>query len=472
MSALVAVMLPLTAFAETTLVADSLSKARSSDGRYISWHEHIIDDPVIGGEPDLSGSDGLAMADLNGDGFEDIVSVHESDTVYDGKPLGFVRIAWGTGDPSRWVLSTLASGSEAAGAEDVAIADANGDGHLDIIVAAELAHLIYFQNPGGNSQELVWKRSIPPITTDRGSYIRVYFADLDHDGRPEVVAANKGDQDAAGESQDERELKNISIFVLPENPLNGDLWREQLIGRLKMPVNSEPVDIDADGDLDIVAGSRGERRILWYENLGDMRFFEHDILISGLASNMTITGFNMDYADIDGDGRLDIVANAWFNSLIWLRQPAEYDSPWEATLIGEIAPDFLSAVKLADIDGDGDLDVFSGAYSRGPRDVDGPDVGVDDPLGRICWFENPGVVRNRQWTRHDISRRKRSMYDEWLARDMDDDGDLDMVGTRGNSFPFDGLIWLEQVRTSDAQPAFKQAREVDSEQMPLPTKDQ
>jgi hypothetical protein len=64
------------------------------------------------------------------------------------------------------------------------------------------------------------------------------------------------------------------------------------------------------------------------------------------------------------------------------------------------------------------------------------------------------------------------MYDEWLARDMDDDGDLDMVGTRGNSFPFDGVIWLEQVRTSDARPAFKQAREVDSEQMPLPTKDQ
>ena len=73
------------------------------------------------------------------------------------------------------------------------------------------------------------------------------------------------------------------------------------------------------------------------------------------------------------------------------------------------------------------------------------------------------------WQRHDVSRRKRGMYDKWLARDLDGDGDLDMIGTRGNSYPYDGVIWLEQVRTDEAQAVFQQGRDEDSQQMPLPS---
>ena len=455
---------------ESALVANTKSTARAADGRFISWHEHIIDDPRIGALPDLAGSDGLAMGDLNADGFEDIVSVHESDIVYDGSPVGYVRVAWGTGDPTRWQLSTMASGPEAAAAEDVSIADANGDGHLDVVVACELAHLIYFENPGADAQNSRqssrWARVIPSITSERGSYIRAFFADFDNDGRPEVVAANKGDQ-SAGEDVTER--RNVSVFILPENPLEGSLWREQVLGKVRVPINSEPVDLDGDGDLDVVGGSRGEARILWFENLGDLQFAEHAIEVSDIPADLRITGFNMDYADLDGDDRLDIVVNAWPASLVWLKQPARFGEPWELYLIGTFTPDQLVSVRLADIDGDGDLDAFAGAYSRGPRDADGANIGRDDPIGRIGWFENPGAKPQEPWQRHDVSRRKRGMYDKWLARDLDGDGDLDMIGTRGNSHPYDGVIWLEQVRTDEPQAAFQQSRGEDSQQMPLPS---
>ena len=60
------------------------------------------------------------------------------------------------------------------------------------------------------------------------------------------------------------------------------------------------------------------------------------------------------------------------------------------------------------------------------------------------------------------------MYDKWIAKDLDGDGDLDFIGTRGNSEPYDGVIWLEQRRSAAQKPNFRQARRTDSEQLPLP----
>lgn len=444
-------------------VADQPSTARASDGRYITWREHVIDDPGRG-VADLSGSDGLAMADLDGDGIDDIVSVHESDTVYDGRPVGHVRIAWGSRDPDRWDLTTLASGPEVAAAEDVTLADFDADGDVDVLVACELAHLVYFANPGRTARTATWRSVVVPITTHRGSYIRAFAADLDGDGRPEVSAANKGEQNPDPNSP---VISNLSLYLVPEDPLDGYLWREQLLGQVRIPINAVPVDLDDDGDLDIAAGSRAERRVLWFENLGGLRFREHAIDVEDPPADLAITGFNMDYADLDGDGRRDIVSTAWPGSLVLLHRPARPDARWRWSLIGSAPPDQLVSVRLGDIDGDGDLDVFTGAYSGGPRDRDGPLVTVDDPLGRIAWFENPGNGAT-PWRRHDISRRKRGMYDQWLLRDLDGDGDLDAIGTRGNSAPYDGVIWLEQVRRDEPGPVFVQARAIDSQQMPAP----
>ena len=60
------------------------------------------------------------------------------------------------------------------------------------------------------------------------------------------------------------------------------------------------------------------------------------------------------------------------------------------------------------------------------------------------------------------------MLDKFITRDVDKDGDMDLVSTRGSSTSYDGVSWLEQVRTDLPVRRFIPARTKESEEVPLP----
>ncbi len=218
---------------------------------------------------------------------------------------------------------------------------------------------------------------------------------------------------------------------------------------------------------------------MWFENVsagGQLEFVEHAINVAepGAAEPPTVNVFNMDFADLNGDGRLDIVTFNTENLLGidagWLEQPRNANEPWIFHRIGSYAPDQLVGITVADIDGDGDADLMTGGYSGASNAATSRlEDGVADitaALGRLAWFENLGAGAG--WARHDFSRRERGMFDKFVSYDVDGDGDLDFLGTRGNSAPYDGVFWLEQVRSEAPLPAFAAARDQDSPELPLP----
>lgn len=470
-------------------VAETPTDAQAADGTYISWREHLIDDEMTNGGVPLRGGDGLVEGDIDRDGFADIVSVHEDSN--------HLRIAFGSADPDVWTLITVASGAVVGAIEDVAVGDLDGDGWPDLVVACEEAHLAYFRNPGPDARSAGWESHIPEASRGRGSWLRVFIADVTGDGRLDVLAANKGGSDII-DPDAPRADRTTSLFTLSGDPLLDANWHEQVLLARDVPNTAMPVDIDNDGDIDVLAAARMEQLAFILENRGTDRSGSVEIAIrpieidpDGSPCSITTTAFQSDFADMNGDGRLDLVVGVsehcgdprapnGLPALGWLQQPASLAQPWSYHRIGDILPDMVIGIELADFDGDGDLDVVTGAYSGlniiaggysdAERDLDSPTVTPDSSVGRIAWFANPGVGGS-EWVRHDVSRRVRGMYDAFIARDLDGDGDLDLVTTRGNSGQFDGVGWLEQVRSAEPVRAFSPARTSDSRALPLPPRD-
>lgn len=473
---------------EPMTVAETPTTARTIEGEFISWREHRIDDEDINGGVPIRGGDGIAIGDIDGDGVEDLVTAHEDSN--------HIRIAFSDSRSNEWVLRTIAEGQWAGAVEDVALIDLNADGYLDVVAACEDAHLLYLQNPGEQARNGNWSALIPEFSKGRGSWLRVFATDIDGDGRAELTAANKGTADVVRLDAGDADNGATSLIRVVGDPLESASWSETVLYQVGVPNTALPVDIDGDGDIDVIAAKRVRQQIVIIENQGvgdqgGLRKAAKPVrIIPGFDAPTGWRGlsnaFHADTADINSDGRLDLLVNVLeladdpsfrHAGLGWLEQGESLDDPWVFRRIGNTLPDWVIGIHVTDIDDDGDPDVVTGgysginiiegAYSGASRDFDDPSVTSASSVGRISWFENPGNV-DEPWLRHDVSRRVRGMFDMYVSRDLDGDGDMDLIATRGNSGEYDGVFWLEQIRSKTPSPSFIPARESESRPLPLP----
>ncbi len=223
--------------------------------------------------------------------------------------------------------------------EDVAVADFDGDGDLDIVFVSEDDETNEYYENNGKAMFKSRKDMLP--TT--GISNAVEAMDLNGDGLQDLIIGNAG--------------QNVVLIN------DGGRFR-QAVDRL--PVNGyttqdlELGDVDGDGDLDLLEGNETYNRLLLNDGKGF--FVEAKAALPRLKDQTR----DADFGDVDGDGDLDIVfSNVDFGG---------FGNPQNRLLLNDGTGVFVEVTDsylprsplrtvdsdLIDIDQDGDLDLVCG----------------------------------------------------------------------------------------------------------------
>ena len=262
-------------------------------------------------------------ADLDGDGFDDIVTG---------------RLSWFQNDAGQGFVKR--DQIAVVDAESYAVADIDADGDDDLIVA-DGSTLDLFVN-----DDLHFRRS----TIANESFVQMMFVDVDGDQDKDVVAAH-----ADGRLVWFEKIGGRAEFVPNDLQVETDflqtLYRDSIIFTAG--------DIDGDGDDDLILG--GELIAYWYENADGLGTYvrrdELDLHVGYLGTGRA--------SDIDGDGDLDLAAAGW-DRVGWLENLDGRGQFSRMNYIFTDSNDTLSraatSLIIDDADFDSDIDLIVGTY--------------------------------------------------------------------------------------------------------------
>ena len=307
--------------------------------------------------------------DFDGDGDLDLLVASLGELFPSDLRIGAVVVLENDGN-QRFTRRVAAEGIPRVA--DVRAGDLDGDGDLDLAVAAfgyDHGETLWLENRGG------WAFEAHVLQRFSGA-VNALVTDLDDDDALDIVALIS------------QEWEEIWAFPGPRR-------RQELLWGTTNPDYGSSwitlVDLDRDGDPDILhsngdafdyapENSRPWHGVQWLENRGGLEFVPHRIADLSGASSPQAT-------DLDGDGDLDVAVVSAYNqwddeaahSLVWLENNGRMQFAMHRIAR---SPTHLITLAAGDLDNDGDADLVTGGMH-----ISGP----YDRMSRVTVWSNGGT---------------------------------------------------------------------------------
>lgn len=345
-----------------TVVPDPTMQLAAHDVSLPEYSMHNI------GPHHIAESRAVRFTDLNQDGFLDVL-------VGGRKSVDGFHVEWGDGAGHWRVQNGPATSMQP---RDFAVGDVNGDGTLDVLIGGEgdqKGLQIWTLDKGHK----VWSLLASPV--EAGLFHALQLQDMNQDGWLDIVAARFDNERDGG------------VYVLLNDGQGG--WLPS-VGPMVAGFFTDvtAADMNADGAMDIVASRRGGLGAnkaggdwsrtggvqIWYSD-GSARWEPKALPADADAESVTV-------ADVNGDGRLDVIAGLYQQGIVvwlakkegWQRRAITTQGSWSDVRVGDLNGDGQRELVASSNDGRG-LAVWhwqSGHFSPKPRLI--PAYGVYSSL--------------------------------------------------------------------------------------------
>jgi hypothetical protein len=233
-------------------------------------------------------------------------------------------------------------------------ADVDGDGKEELVIATHDQGVIVIVHPDEN-----WR--VEEVDKTPNTFVHeIEIGDVDGDGKPEFFATpsapNKLDAEQPGEvrmyKRDADGTWQKSIVDAP-----GDTHAKEVLA----------ADVDQDGVAEVY--------VAWEGAIGQGGALVRPVTVKqykwkdGKFEGTTVATVPdrqmraIQAGDVNGDGKIDIVAGA-LSSGLWIFEQAD-GGTWKATVIDKASSGYEHPVHLADLDGDGALEIYVASEEQG-----------------------------------------------------------------------------------------------------------